>query len=58
MQVYLRVHKPVIFREYCYLLSAAIDGAAQIMSFLLSLFVFGGTGDPHPFPIVSPKEVR
>lgn len=50
MQVYLRVRKPKIFREYCYLLSAAIDGAAEVMVFILSFAVLGGSGKPHPFP--------
>lgn len=50
MQVYLRVYKPHIFREWCYLLSGAIDGAAQLMVVLLSFVVFGGNGHPRPFP--------
>lgn len=51
MQCYLRVRKSRLFREYCYLLSASIDGAAQIMSFILSIVVFGASGHPHPFPV-------
>ncbi|CAO1616253.1 unnamed protein product [Parajaminaea phylloscopi] len=51
MQLYLREKKPRIFREYCYLLSGAIDGAAQIIVVILSFAFFGGNGKPIPFPI-------
>lgn len=36
--------------QYCYLLAGSVDGAAEIMVFILSFAVFGGSGTPHPFP--------
>lgn len=50
IQLYVRVKKPRIFREYFYLSAGAIDGAAQIVVVILSYCAFGGNGKPRPFP--------
>lgn len=50
MQLYLRVRKPAFFREYCYLLAGAIDGAAELIVVILSFAVMGGNGHKINFP--------
>lgn len=50
IQLWLRKHRPRIFREYAYLLTGAVDGAAQIVVVILSFTLLGGNGKPIPFP--------
>lgn len=50
VQYYLRNYKPVIFRDYMYLVTAAWDGAALFVLFILSFAVFGAGGVSVPFP--------
>jgi hypothetical protein len=49
-QWYLRKHYPVFFVKYNYIVSAALDGGTQVMVFILTFAVFGGSGKAHPFP--------
>lgn len=49
-QYYLRKYKPAIFVKYNYLVSAALDGGTQVLVFVLSFAVFGGSGKGHSFP--------
>jgi len=49
-QFYLRKYKPEWFVKYNYLLSAALDGGTQVMVFIFTFAVFGGSGKSHPFP--------
>lgn len=49
-QYYLRKYKPSIFVKYNYLVSAALDGGTQVLVFVLSFAVFGGSGKAHSFP--------
>ncbi|KIW33917.1 OPT family small oligopeptide transporter [Cladophialophora immunda] len=49
-QFYLRKYKPQFFVKYNYLLSAALDGGTQVMVFIFTFAVFGGSGKAHPFP--------
>lgn len=50
-QWWLRKHKPAFFNKYNYLVSAALDGGTQVLVFILSFAVFGGSGKAQPFPI-------
>jgi hypothetical protein len=50
-QMYLRRYKPKWFVEWNYLVSAALDGGTQVIVFILSFAVFGGSGAAHDFPI-------
>ncbi|KAK4579995.1 hypothetical protein LTR86_000197 [Recurvomyces mirabilis] len=49
-QWYLRKYHPKFFVEWNYLISAALDGGTQIMIFILTFAVAGGSGVAHPFP--------
>ena len=61
-QYYLRRYRPRWFRKYNFLLSAALDGGTQVMVFVYTFAVGGGSGTvrdfPHwalvrPFPLVA-----
>jgi len=56
-QYYLRKHHPRWFRKYNYLLSAALDGGTQVMVFIFTFAVGGGSGKVVKFPIwaLNPK---
>jgi hypothetical protein len=43
-QFYLRKYRPSWFIKYNYILSAAMDGGAQVMVFILTFAVQGGSG--------------
>ncbi|KAJ3513900.1 hypothetical protein NLJ89_g2700 [Agrocybe chaxingu] len=43
-QYYLRKHRPRWFRKYNFLLSAALDGGTQVMVFVFTFAVGGGSG--------------
>ena len=47
---YLRKHYPVFFVKYNYIVSAALDGGTQVMVFILTFAVFGGSGKAYAFP--------
>ncbi|EED24656.1 conserved hypothetical protein [Talaromyces stipitatus ATCC 10500] len=49
-QWYIRKFYPRFFVEWNYLISAAMDGGTQIMIFILTFAVAGGSGTAHPFP--------
>ena len=49
-QWWLRKYRPQLFVDYNYLMSAALDGGTQVMVFILTFAVFGGSGNSHPFP--------
>lgn len=49
-QFWLRSYHPGWFRKYNYILGGALDGGAQVMSFILSFSVFGASGTAKPFP--------
>ncbi|KAI9833358.1 MAG: hypothetical protein M1819_003753 [Sarea resinae] len=49
-QFWLRRYKPQLFVKYNYLLSAAMDGGTQVLVFILTFAVFGGSGKERPFP--------
>jgi OPT family oligopeptide transporter len=49
-QWYLRNYRPKIFKDYMYLVTAAWDGAALTVLFILSFAVFGAGGPSVPFP--------
>lgn len=49
-QFYLRKYHSRWFIKYNYLLSAAIDGGTQVMVFLLTFAVAGGSGKTVKFP--------
>jgi hypothetical protein len=51
VQYYLRNYRPRIFKDYSYLVTAALDGGSLLCIFILSFAVFGAAGSPHPFPI-------
>lgn len=50
VQFYLRNYKTRIFKEYSYLVAAALDGGSLMVLFILSFAVFGAGGISHPFP--------
>lgn len=49
-QYYLRKYRPDFFVKYNYIVSAALDGGTQVMVFILTFAVFGGSGVARPFP--------
>lgn len=49
-QYYLRRYRATWFRKYNFLLSAALDGGTQIMIFVYTFAVGGGSGKTTPFP--------
>jgi hypothetical protein len=49
-QWYLRRKRPDLFVKYNYITSAALDGGTQVMVFILTFAVFGGSGKARPFP--------
>jgi len=49
-QFYLRKYRPQYFIKWNYLVLAALDGATQVMDFILSFAVMGASGVHHPFP--------
>ena len=49
-QYYLRRYRATWFRKYNFLLSAALDGGTQIMIFVFTFAVAGGSGKTTPFP--------
>jgi hypothetical protein len=49
-QFYLRKYRPKYFVKWNYLVSAALDGGTQVLVFLLTFAVDGGSGAAHPFP--------
>ncbi|THG98062.1 hypothetical protein EW145_g7487 [Phellinidium pouzarii] len=50
-QYYLRRYRPRWFRKYNFLMSAALDGGTQVMVFVYTFAVGGGSGTVRPFPI-------
>ena len=50
-QWWLRKYHPNIFVKYNYLVSAALDGGTQVIVFILSFAVFGGSGNAVAFPL-------
>lgn len=49
-QFYLRRYRPRWFRKYNFLLSAALDGGTQVMVFVYTFAVGGGSGTVVDFP--------
>ncbi|KAG7087147.1 hypothetical protein E1B28_013127 [Marasmius oreades] len=49
-QYYLRVYRPKWFRKYNFLMSAALDGGTQVMVFVFTFAVGGGSGKVVEFP--------
>lgn len=49
-QGYVRRKRPQLFVKYNYIVSAALDGGTQVMVFILTFAVFGGSGKARPFP--------
>ncbi|THG93602.1 hypothetical protein EW026_g7677 [Hermanssonia centrifuga] len=49
-QWYLRKYRATWFRKYNFLLSAALDGGTQVMVFVYTFAVGGGSGTVRPFP--------
>jgi hypothetical protein len=49
-QFYIRKYHPKLFVDYNYLVSAAMDGGTQVMVFILTFAVAGGSGKARPFP--------
>lgn len=49
-QWYLRRKRPDFFVKFNYIVSAALDGGTQVMVFILTFAVFGGSGTAHYFP--------
>ncbi|KAG6917369.1 hypothetical protein DXG01_002834 [Tephrocybe rancida] len=56
-QYYLRRYRPGWFRKYNFLLSAALDGGTQVMVFVFTFAVGGGSGKviDMPFWALNPK---
>jgi uncharacterized membrane protein YvlD (DUF360 family) len=50
-QGYLRKKRAVLFAKYNMIVTAAIGGGVQIIVFILTFAVFGGSGTAHQFPI-------
>jgi len=50
-QGYLRRYRPAIFAKYNLIVTAAIGGGVQIIVFILTFAVFGGSGKAYNFPI-------
>jgi hypothetical protein len=56
-QHYLRRYRASWFRKYNFLASAALDGGTQVMVFVFTFAVAGGSGKEKPMPewaLVSP----
>jgi hypothetical protein len=51
-QLWLRKYHPGWYKKYNYILGGALDGGAQVMTFVLSFAVFGASGVERPFPRV------
>ncbi|EPS35544.1 hypothetical protein H072_11046 [Dactylellina haptotyla CBS 200.50] len=49
-QFYLRRYRAVLFAKYNLIVTAAIGGGVQIIVFILTFAVFGGSGKSHDFP--------
>ncbi|KAI4765438.1 OPT superfamily oligopeptide transporter [Aureobasidium sp. EXF-3400] len=49
-QWYVRRLYPELFVKYNYIVSAALDGGTQVLVFILTFAVFGGSGKARPFP--------
>ena len=49
-QLYLRKKHPKWFVKYNFLVSAALDGGTQVLVFILTFAVQGGSGKAVPFP--------
>ncbi|KAF6765569.1 OPT oligopeptide transporter protein-domain-containing protein [Ephemerocybe angulata] len=49
-QLYLRRHQPRWFRKYNFLLSAALDGGTQVMVFVFTFALAGGSGKATEMP--------
>ncbi|KAF3913376.1 hypothetical protein ABW20_dc0106770 [Dactylellina cionopaga] len=49
-QFYLRRYKAILFAKYNLIVTAAIAGGVQIIVFILTFAVFGGSGKAHEFP--------
>ncbi|KAE9392770.1 OPT superfamily oligopeptide transporter [Gymnopus androsaceus JB14] len=49
-QFYLRKYRPGWFRKYNFLLSAALDGGTQVMVFVFTFALAGGSGKVINFP--------
>ncbi|KZT10438.1 OPT oligopeptide transporter [Laetiporus sulphureus 93-53] len=49
-QWWARTRRPKWFKKYNYLTSAALDGGAQVIIFILSFAVFGASGNEVDFP--------
>jgi hypothetical protein len=49
-QWFVRRRYPELFVKYNYIASAALDGGTQVLVFILTFAVFGGSGKARPFP--------
>ena len=49
-QFWLRKYHSVWFKKYNYILSAGLDGGGQVMVFILTFTLMGGSGKPVAFP--------
>lgn len=49
-QWWLRKYRPQVFVKYNYLVSAAMDGGTQVLVFVFTFAVFGGSGKAVDFP--------
>lgn len=49
-QWFVRHRYPELFVKYNYITSAALDGGTQVLVFVLTFAVFGGSGKARPFP--------
>lgn len=49
-QFYLRKYHPQFFVKWNYLVSAAMDGGTQVLVFVFTFAVFGGSGKAVDFP--------
>ena len=49
-QWWLRKYHPHLFIKYNYIVSAALDGGTQVLVFILTFAVFGGSGNAVAFP--------
>jgi hypothetical protein len=51
VQGFIRRRYPAMFVKYNYIISAAMDGGTQVLVFVLTFAVFGGSGKAVPFPV-------
>ncbi|CDZ98289.1 Sexual differentiation process protein ISP4 [Phaffia rhodozyma] len=49
-QYFVRRRYPKMFTKYNYIVSGAMDGGTQVISFILNFAVFGASGTAHAFP--------